>query len=213
MLHRANSYKEELADLRTELQEVQDELQTLHNDMNEQWAELSGKAQAVRLENTNSADDEWQFRLPDANDAKLLQQLDVKVHRILKNGVYFSSKPLRQLATKQHDLLAEYDRHQRQVALDAVQVASTYAPVLEQVHDAVALLDVLSSLAHVAAYSPHGYCRPTLTDSDQDGAGIELIGARHPCVELQENMEYIPNDIRLIFGDSNFLLVTGPNSK
>jgi DNA mismatch repair ATPase MutS len=28
---------------------------------------------------------------------------------------------------------------------------------------------------------------------------------------MQENVEYIPNDIRLVFGDSSFLLVTGPN--
>jgi DNA mismatch repair protein MSH2 len=28
---------------------------------------------------------------------------------------------------------------------------------------------------------------------------------------LQEDVEFIPNDISLIFGDSNFLLVTGPN--
>jgi DNA mismatch repair protein MSH2 len=40
---------------------------------------------------------------------------------------------------------------------------------------------------------------------------LQLKAARHPCVELQEDMEYIPNDISLIFGDSNFLLVTGPN--
>jgi len=30
-------------------------------------------------------------------------------------------------------------------------------------------------------------------------------------VELQESVEYIPNDINLVFGSSSFLLVTGPN--
>lgn len=39
----------------------------------------------------------------------------------------------------------------------------------------------------------------------------QLQGARHPCVELQEDVDYIPNDISLVFGESNFLLVTGPN--
>ena len=39
----------------------------------------------------------------------------------------------------------------------------------------------------------------------------QLKEARHPCVELQENVEFIPNDISLVFGDSSFLLVTGPN--
>jgi DNA mismatch repair protein MSH2 len=49
-----------------------------------------------------------------------------------------------------------------------------------------------------------------MTDSDEDDAGIRLEGARHPCVELQENMEYIPNDIDLTFPQAQ-LLVSGPN--
>jgi DNA mismatch repair protein MSH2 len=40
---------------------------------------------------------------------------------------------------------------------------------------------------------------------------LQLKGARHPCVELQEGVDFIPNDISLVFGKSNFLLVTGPN--
>ena len=30
-------------------------------------------------------------------------------------------------------------------------------------------------------------------------------------MELQENVEFIPNDINLIYGSSSFILVTGPN--
>lgn len=30
-------------------------------------------------------------------------------------------------------------------------------------------------------------------------------------MELQENMDFIPNDFNLVFGESSFLLVTGPN--
>ena len=29
-------------------------------------------------------------------------------------------------------------------------------------------------MAHVAAYSPHGYCQPKMTDSDEDGIGIQV---------------------------------------
>jgi DNA mismatch repair protein MSH2 len=180
--------------------------------MNEEWTRVSGKEHQVRLESLDNGD--YQFRLPNTNDAKLLQarfQHTVFVHRLLKNGVYFSTKELRQLATKQQDLIAEYDKHQRSIVADAMKVAATYVPVLERVSSLVSQLDVLCSLAHVAAYSPTGYCKPILTDGDEDGLGIELKGARHPCVELQDSMEYIPNDISLIFGESNFLMVTGPN--
>jgi DNA mismatch repair protein MSH2 len=211
------SYKEELGDIQAELDQLDNDLEECHKEMNETWAQASGTSNnnnAVRLERCGENDMDWQFRLPDTNDSKILQnQLGstIKIHRVLKNGVYFSTKELRQLACKKQDLVAEYDRHQRQVVMDAMKVAATYQPVLERASELVATLDVIAGLAHVAAYSPHGYCRPTMTDGEEDGLGIDLKGARHPCVEMQENMEYIPNDIRLIFGESSFLLVTGPN--
>lgn len=108
--------------------------------------------------------------------------------------------------------MAEYDRHQREVVSDAMKVAATYQNVVERASDVIALLDVLVALASVAAYSPHGYCKPELTDGEEDGLGIFLKEARHPCVELQDNVDFIPNDVRLVFGESSFLLVTGPNS-
>jgi MutS domain III len=214
-------YKEELRDILDELDQVQVELQENHEHMNQLWAEVSGSGSssnspAVRLEATSDdGQSSWQYRLPNTNDSKILQhQLasTVTVHKVLKNGVYFTTKALRHLGCQQQDLRAQYDRHQRTVALDAAAVAATYGAVLERASDAVSHLDVLYALAHTAAYSPHGYCRPTLTDSDEDGFGISLTAARHPCVELQESMDFIPNDCNLIFGESSFLLVTGPNS-
>jgi hypothetical protein len=211
------SYKEELIDIQIELDQLDADLEECHKEMNETWAQAAGTTttNAVRLERCGGDNDmDWQFRLADTNDSKILQnQLGstIKVHKMLKNGVYFSTKALRQLASKKQDLFAEYDRHQRQVVMDAMKVAATYGPVLERASELVATLDVVTALAHVAAYSPHGYCRPTMTDGEDDGMGIDLKGARHPCVEMQENVEYIPNDIRLVFGDSSFLLVTGPN--
>jgi DNA mismatch repair protein MSH2 len=207
-------YKDELLQVDLELNGVAAELQVIHQRMNQEWARATGDVQetAVRLE--SSPAEGWQFRLPDSNHAKLLQnQLGdrVAVHRILKNGVYFSNKELRELTCKKQDLLAEYDRYQRQLALHAMQVAATYSPYLEQASELIATLDVLVALAHVAAYNPHGYVRPELTDGDDDGMGIELKGARHPCVELQENIDFIANDVDLVYGESSFLLVTGPN--
>mmetsp|Transcript_1630 Transcript_1630/g.3421 ORF Transcript_1630/g.3421 Transcript_1630/m.3421 type:complete len:332 (+) Transcript_1630:95-1090(+) len=94
----------------------------------------------------------------------------------------------------------------------AMEVATTYQTVVERAAQVVANYDVLCGLAHTAAYSAHGYCKPTLTDDDKNGMGIELKAARHPCVELQQDVdEFIPNDVTLKFGESNFCVVTGPN--
>ncbi|MFB6184841.1 MAG: DNA mismatch repair protein MutS [Haloarculaceae archaeon] len=68
--------------------------------------------------------------------------------------------------------------------------------------DALATLDVLSSLAAVAA--TRGYVRPTV------GAdAIEIEGGRHPVVERTE-ASFVPNDATLD-DDRRVAVVTGPN--
>jgi hypothetical protein len=125
------------------------------------------------------------------------------------------------LSQQINDLHTEYDKYQKQVVQDAIQVAATYAAVLHRAADDIGHLDVLVALAQTAAYSTTGpYCRPVLTDCDDNGrhengdpkVGIILQQARHPCVELQESIDFIPNDYNLIFDESSFLIVTGPNS-
>ena len=213
------SFKDELRDIKEDLDNVEEVIENCHNEMNQLWAETNGlnlDSNQVRLETFGESDATklWQFRLPNANDAKILQEGSLarqfEVHRILKNGVYFSNKELRELSSQKQALIADYDRQQRLIVQDAMKVASTYQGPLERTNELIAQLDVLVSLAHVAAYSPHGYCRPTMTDGEEDGMGIKLKQARHPCVELQDNVEFIPNDFNLVFGESSFLLLTGP---
>jgi len=40
---------------------------------------------------------------------------------------------------------------------------------------------------------------------------IELHGARHPCLEAQDAVAFIANDIELVAGQSSLQIVTGPN--
>ena len=173
---------ENLRDIKNELDGVQGELEAIHEEMNEEWADVSGQGNnQVRLEDVDSNSNTscvWQFRLPKTNDAKLLESKfkgrGVKVHRILKNGVYFSTKELTQLGTKKKDLMTEYEEKQRDMVMKCMAVASTYVPVLESASALLAELDVFASFAHVAAYSSSGYCRPEMTDGEEDGLGITV---------------------------------------
>jgi DNA mismatch repair protein MSH2 len=171
-----------LADVREELDAIEDELGVVHSDMNDLWAEISGKgSNQVKLEDVDANSNTscvWQFRLANTNDAKLLDahkdEHGVRVHRILKNGVYFSTRELEQLGTKKKDLMAEYEEKQRDIVNKCMEVAMTFVPVLERCSVLLAELDVIASFAHVAAYSSKGYCRPEMTDSEEDGLGIEV---------------------------------------
>ncbi len=76
---------------------------------------------------------------------------------------------------------------------------------------ALAEVDVLASFAHTAV--TRNYCRPSLEPA-QSGE-IEIIGGRHPVVEVQELMRtsdrFVPNDLYLNSTSHAILVLTGPN--
>jgi len=85
------------------------------------------------------------------------------------------------------------------------QVASCSARLL-QVAEALALLDVFSSLAEVAVR--HNYTRPQLDDSPI----ISIREGRHPVVERSLRDElFVPNDAHLDCRAEQIILLTGPN--
>ena len=210
-----STFDETLVDVKNRIDDVADAVKEEFAAMNEEWSSFSGKPlNSVRLEDQDyKTSGGLYFRLPSTNDEKTLREKmpHVLIHQILKNGVYFSTKELRRLGETQQSLKDEYRSAMRGVVDNAMAVARTYAPVFEHAVTVIAELDVLMSFAHVAATSPKGYVRPTMTDSNEDGAGIFLEDARHPCVELQDDVEFIPNDYKMEFGKSQFHIITGPN--
>ena len=88
---------------------------------------------------------------------------------------------------------------------------------------ALAEVDVLASMAHIAAL--RSYCRPQFISPDkassdhqnsQDESGeVEIVEGRHPVIEQQEmgggTERFVPNDLYLNSTTHNILLLTGPN--
>ncbi len=79
-----------------------------------------------------------------------------------------------------------------------------HLPKFQDLADALARLDVLSSLAALA--QERRYCRPVLSEERV----LEIIDGRHPVLEQQLGSEFVCNDVR--FGeDDSLMLITGPN--
>ncbi|MDI6782123.1 MAG: DNA mismatch repair protein MutS [bacterium] len=77
---------------------------------------------------------------------------------------------------------------------------------IQQVSQAIAMLDVLSSLAKVAV--ENDYTRPLVNDGDV----ILLKDARHPVVErIMTGERFVPNDTLIDRADNQILIITGPN--
>jgi DNA mismatch repair protein MutS len=70
----------------------------------------------------------------------------------------------------------------------------------------IALLDVLASLAEVAAV--RGYVRPEMVNDDV----VEIEAGRHPIVEPElDGGAFVANDTRLSDSDGRIAILTGPN--
>ncbi len=79
-------------------------------------------------------------------------------------------------------------------------------PRLQKTASALALLDVLCSLAEVA--DRNDYCRPRIDEGEE----IVIVDGRHPVLERMSLSErFVPNDTLLDHHENQILILTGPN--
>jgi len=126
-----------------------------------------------------------------------------------KNGVYFTTNELQELRREHDQLSTSYNRTQSGLVGEVVGVAASYTPVLEQLAAVLSHMDVIISFAHVSVHAPSAYVRPKM---HQRGTGDTVLReARHPCMECQDDISFITNDVELKRDCSRFLIITGPN--
>lgn len=151
----------------------------------------------------------WCLRLTRTESGCIRNRKEYQECSTQKNGVYFTTKDMQDMR-REHDKLSEnYNRTQSGLVAEVVNVAGSYCPVIEKLAGVLAHLDVIISLAHVSVHAPTTYVRPKMHPRGQ-GSTI-LKEARHPCMEMQDDIQFITNDVSLIRGSSEFLIITGPN--
>lgn len=151
----------------------------------------------------------WCFRLTRTEAGCIRNRREYQECSTQKNGVYFTTSTMQALR-REHDQLSDnYNRTQTGLVHEVVNVAASYCPVLEQLAGVLAHLDVIVSFAHVSVHAPTPYVRPKMHPR---GTGNTILKeARHPCMEMQDDISFITNDVRLIRDESSFLIITGPN--
>ncbi|XP_068636946.1 DNA mismatch repair protein MSH2 isoform X1 [Aristolochia californica] len=151
------------------------------------------------------------FRITKKEEPKVRKKLSSQyiVLETRKDGVKFTNTKLKKLGDHYQKLLDEYTSCQKELVSRVVQTAATFSEVFESVAGLLSELDVLLSFADLVTSCPTPYIRPDITPSDE--GNIILEGSRHPCVEAQDGVSFIPNDCRLVRGKSWFQIITGPN--
>jgi DNA mismatch repair protein MutS len=124
----------------------------------------------------------------------------------------FTTPELKEYEVKILDAQEKIVEIERRLFTELRTAIAAEAKRIRQAALALAEVDVLVSLAHVAVL--RNYCRPAFVES-ADGSEIEIIEGRHPVIEQQEmaggSERFVPNDLYLNGTTHNIMLLTGPN--
>ena len=151
----------------------------------------------------------WCFRLTRTEASCIRNNRAYQECSTQKNGVYFTTSAMQSLRREHDQLSSNYNRTQTGLVTEVVNVAASYCPVLERLAGVLAHLDVIVSFSHASVHAPTPYIRPKMHPR---GTGNTILKeARHPCMELQDDVSFITNDVALVRDESNFLVITGPN--
>lgn len=80
---------------------------------------------------------------------------------------------------------------------------------LQALSDVTAQLDAVASFAVASVSAPVPYVRPRLLGEGAGTRRLELLRARHPCMETDADTAFIPNDVTFVQGEKSFFIITG----
>ncbi len=125
----------------------------------------------------------------------------------LVNAERFITPELKEHEARILSAVERIEEMERSIYADVLRQIAVFYQELMTTASAVARLEVLLSLAEVAAHQ--GYVRPVL----EQGHRLEIVAGRHPVVEYTLDGDvFIPNDTNLEADEGErILLLTGPN--
>ena len=134
---------------------------------------------------------------------------DYERKQTLVNAERFTTPELKEYESKILDAQEKIVEIERRLFAELRSVIAGEAKRIRQTALALAEVDVLASLAHLAAL--RNYCRPQFDES----ADIEIVEGRHPVIEQQDFAgtaeRFVPNDLFLNSTTHTVLVLTGPN--
>ncbi len=133
---------------------------------------------------------------------------DYERKQTLVNAERFTTPELKEYEAKILDAQEKIVEIERRLFAELRAAVAAEARRIRQTALALAELDLLAGLAHLAA--ERGYTRPQFDDSGE----IEVLEGRHPVIEgleIRGGERFVPNDLYLNSSTQAILLVTGPN--
>ncbi|KAJ1342735.1 hypothetical protein BSLG_002832 [Batrachochytrium salamandrivorans] len=164
-------FHQELLATRSSMDEVLDQLQPEA----EKVAASLGIEFEKRLKFEKNSQYGYHLRLSRADASKIRGNKEYIELSTQKAGVLFTTNKLRMLSNDFTELTNAYELLQQNLSKEVINITGSYFPVLEHLNQLIAHLDVL--------------VRSRWHRSKK---------ARHPCVEVQDDISFIENDVDLI---------------
>ncbi|RCK56281.1 DNA mismatch repair protein MSH2 [Candida viswanathii] len=195
-------FSPQLGEIQERMTSTMDSINQLHYDAGDDLnVEVNKK---LKLENHQTHG--WCFRLTRIESVIIRGNRKYEQLQTQKSGVLFTTKELKRLSNEYVTACDQYNRAQREVVAEIISLVMTYEGVFASLSATLGHLDVISALATSAMLN--SYTKPTLHPFGAERK-ISLAESRHPLLEVQDDINFIANDVSM---DANrFVVITGPN--
>jgi len=124
----------------------------------------------------------------------------------LTNGERYITPELKEMEDKILGAQEKIETLEYEIFVSLRKEVAAHCERIQKAALAISMLDVFVSLGRIAAQN--SYCRPKLDES----ADIVIREGRHPVVEqMCDGEQFVPNDAEFTSGESQIMLITGPN--
>lgn len=149
------------------------------------------------------------FRVTMKDEINLRSKKGISIVDSSKSGVRFRNKDLEVLNKEYRALNEAYEEQQQYVVKEILEIAVGYVPFISELGHLCSKLDCLVSFAVASVSAPIPYTKPEIVD--RSTGILQLDEARHPCLELMDSINFIPNGVDFEADKKTFCIVTGPN--